>query len=69
MDNPQIKLAERFGSLWNFSEPEFVGACALPSCPNKDLYNDFECWVDDFGHYFCCEEHARKYYGIKPVCY
>lgn len=69
MDNPQIKLTERFGSLRNFSEPEYIGECALQSCSDKALYDDFECWTDNFGNYFCCEEHAREFYGIKPVCY
>lgn len=68
MEHPEIRYAERFGSLWDFAEPIYIGQCALTTCMHKDIYDDFEYWTDDDGHLFCSREHADRYYGLRAVC-
>ncbi len=64
MEHPKIKYAEKFGSNWKFNEPLYVGECAYHKCRFKDIYDNYEYFRDDFGHYFCCAEHAHAFYGI-----
>ncbi len=67
MNHPDINSIERFGSLWDFSEPQYIGECSLSSCHSKDIYDNFEYWTDDCGHLFCCREHADLFYGLRAV--
>ncbi len=67
MTHPEISDTEKFGSLWKFSESEYIGECSLSTCRHKEIYSDFEYFSDDFGHIFCSREHADLFYGIKAI--
>ncbi len=65
MNPPHIDYTERFGSLCDFKEPEYIGECALPICRHRDIYDNYEYFTDGIGHLFCTREHADLFYGIK----
>lgn len=63
MTHPDILAAERFGSRADIED--CIIQCEECGDVKNKLYDSY--CIDKKGNYFCCEECAIEYYGIRIV--